>query len=765
MRSWLFGVAAGIAAVAFWPALPAAGRTWLLLPTALLSLSGRTPLCRLVAGLALGAFLGIAHGRALLADRLPAACVGSTITVSGAVASLPRLDRMPDGTLRQRFELSVDAMHPASCAGASRLALSYYGEEHIIPGQRWRLAVRLKQPWGLANPGSYNAQAWFARRGVDAVGRVLGTVPPQRLGGLAPAALHHRVRQSVAQAIAALPVPSDAAAVLAALTVADKNAVDHALWRTFQRLGISHLLVISGLHIGLVAGGAYLLGVFALRALAPWTQRGSWLPGAMSLCAASVYAVLAGFSLPTQRALYMLTVFTLAALTGRRSSSAGNLLLAAVAVLTVNPLAPTGSGFWLSFGAVAALLWLARWQRDGNRLLRAIGTHAFIALAMLPMGAWFFGGGSFVAMFANLVMIPLVGVFVVPLALLGALLHVAGTDLAGNVWQLAALPLEIVLPRMQALSAGAGGWLYRPLDGGAGAVFLAGLGVCLLVLPFGIRARLAWAVLLAPLLLPSAPLPGDAVGETAMTFLDVGQGTAVVVRAGRRALLYDTGGGSPGGRSLADNVIIPYLREEGIRRLDTFVVSHGDFDHSAGASDILEAFEVGRLRFGSGDSLAGRGRRCRAGESWRWPGGQVFRFLSPARETGLKSNDSSCVLMISAGEYHILLPGDIGTARERELVQFWREELEANALLAAHHGSNTSSSHTLLKTVRPGIALLTAGYENRFGHPHPDVIARLRSHGARTLNTAEEGAVEIIVAPGGDVRVNRFRAEHSYYWM
>jgi competence protein ComEC len=738
----------------------------LLVGGAVVLLRWKTRPARLASGVALGCALAIFYGDVLIHKRLATDCVAVPLTLTGEVSSLPRTSRMPDGAVRQRFELSVMTIDPSRCQGPSRLLLSYYGPHKMIPGGRWQFGGKLKKPWGLANPGSFNMQAWFAQSGIDGVGSVrVGRAQRLPPGNMLSTA-HHRLRLAISEHIAALDMEGDVLAILRAITVADKSGIDARLWSLLQQFGINHLLVISGLHIGLVAGAGYLLGGFGARLL--YLVAGlvvPWLPGALALVLACSYAALAGFSLATQRALCMLACFIVAGLAGRSSGSGNNLLLAAVVVLVLNPLAALGSGFWLSFGAVAALLWLSRWQRGAGMCRRLLTTHVFMALVMLPMGGWWFGGSSLVGALANLLMIPLVGFVVVPLSLLAVVSYLLAWPLESGLWRLAAWPLQQLLPLAGDLADSGQHWLYQHFAPGLAAVLLALLAVALLIIPLGIQVKLLAVVVALPLLLPPIGAPDTANQSTRVTVLDVGQGTAIVIRAGNRTLLYDTGGGNPAGANMGTSVVLPYLRHQAVKALDTFVVSHPDTDHSAGTAGVLQAMPVARFRYGARLAGVRGGRLCVAGEAWRWPGGQSFQFLSPARETALASNDSSCVLQVQIGAYRLLLTGDIERDRERELVRYWGGNLRSDWLLAAHHGSLTSSSQTLLKTVRPGVVILSNGYANRFGHPHPLVLERLKNTDAMLLSTAESGALEFDFTPGQPLVVRAYRAQKRRFWM
>jgi competence protein ComEC len=648
--------------------------------------------------------------------------------------------------------------------------LSYYGPAKIIPGQTWTFPAKLSKPWGLANPGSFNLQAWYAQTGIDAVGSVTGGRGLREADPVTAASLPDRLRQVVSERIMALPLATPVAAILAAVTVADKSGIDPALWTLFQQFGINHLLVISGLHVGLVAGATYLLGGLLQRLLLLAGVSAGWLPALLALVSCGAYTALAGFSVATQRALCMLLCFIVASLAGRGSTAANNLLVAAAIVLGLNPLAALGSGFWLSFAAVATLLWLAGWQSGRPAWSRLLWTHGVMSLAMLPLGAWWFGGSSVVAGVANLVMVPLVGMLVVPLALLAVLAMYLLPAAEPTLWQLAGWPLEQLLPAAQWLAAGGGEWLYLQLAAGLPDVVLAALGVALLILPVSWDTRALALLMIVPLALPPDVQAGFSRRErarelTSVTVLDVGQGTAVIVRAGDRVLVYDTGGGDPDGANMVSAVVLPWLRQHGVTALDTVVISHPDNDHSAGAATLLGAMDTTRLYHGGHMPDLGRGRPCLAGQAWRWPGGQQFQFLAPASTAAGPSNDSSCVLQIHAAGHRLLLAGDVESEQERELVRYWGGALASDWLLVAHHGSRTSSSYALLKTVKPAVAAISSGYANRFGHPHPAVVKRIESMGAVVYNTASAGALECEFAPGQPLRCSRYRREKRRFWM
>ena len=769
----MIGLVSGMFPVLLLPRLPQPWLTLLLSALGLLLLLRRGFAWRFCAGLAVGCALALSCGQAMLDRRLAETCVGQPLSVTGEVASLPRLTVFPERGSRQRFEFAVRQLEPPHCRGPDRVLLSYYGPAKMIPGDRWTFPVRLRKPWGLANPGSFNQQSWYAQTGIDAVGSVSAgkgvRATPRRARWTSLTLPADRQRQLIAERISALPLGTDVTAILAALTVADKSGIDTRLWTLFQHFGLNHLLVISGLHIGLVAAAAFVFGNLLQRTLLMAGLALNWLPAVLALLCSTAYCALAGFSVATQRALCMLLCFILAALAGRGSAAANNLLLAAAVVLLINPLVALGSGFWLSFASVAALLWLAQWQPGRRPWRRALWTHGYMSLVMLPLGAWWFGGSSLVAGLANFALVPLVGLVVVPLALLAvvAMYLLPGMELF--LWRMAAWPLQQLLPLAQGGVDHADSWLYRNWQAGLTEVVLAVTGVVLLVLPLQWRGRALAVLLVLPMALPpdlraAFPAVAEPAGLTRVTVLDVGQGTSVVVQSGDRTLVYDTGGGDPAGANMASTVLLPYLRLRGAGELDTLVISHPDNDHSAGAATLLAALPAGRVYYGGRVPGLTRGRPCRAGQAWRWPRGQTFRFLSPAGADGGSSNDSSCVLQIEAAGHRLLLAGDIENARERELVRYWGDALASDWLLVAHHGSRTSSSWAVLKFVQPAMAAVSSGYANRFGHPHPAVVERLRRNGALVYDTAAGGALEFEFAPGEPIRVRAWRQRQRRFW-
>ena len=765
MRLWMFGIVSGYVLLGFLPGLPPAWFTALLFILAVLLVRCRFIGALLCCGFFLGVVGGAWHGYSVLEKRLISECEAVPLWVEGEVSSLPVQSQTARGVRGQRFEFILSKVEPSACQGPARLLLSSYGDLDFHPGERWRFGVKLKRPWGLANPGAFNVQTWYAYSGIDATGSVKnGRATPLKNASVS-SLNHHLYRQDISNALQESELQENVKGVLRALTVADKSGIDNQLWSLFQFYGINHLLVISGMHVGIMGGLGFIVGAVLGRLL--------YMVGAVRIAAvtaaltalvfATAYAALAGFSLPTVRALCMLTCFVVAALFGRGSLAGDKLLFAAVVVVIVSPLSAIGSGFWLSFSAVACLLWLSQW-RPGTKLhLRLLHTHVYMALAMIPLGGWWFGGVSILAALANMAMIPLVGFFVVPVALLGVAARLVGLGGELFFWNIAAWPLEQLFP--YAASVTQNQFLYVYFSPSLCEVILAIAALVLLAVPLPPVLKALVPVMALPIFLPQVQQFSDRQFHTMLTVLDVGQGTAVVIQSGGNTLVYDTGGGDPEGSNVANRVILPYLRKSGISAVNTLIVSHGDSDHSAGTSTLVNAMPVEQLIVGGEMQSFVDGRRCRAGQAWSWPSGIKFQFLSPEYGTGLSSNNSSCVLQVHIGDYRILLSGDIDEKREKALVMYWRDTLRSHVLLAAHHGSISSSSYPWLKVVQANKVVFSHGYLNQFGHPHEEIITRFGTMGGELFSTARQGALEITINPANGMKVESYRKHLHRYWM
>ena len=666
-------------------------------------------------------------------QRLPPALEGVPLQISGHVVELPRR-----GEFGVRLRLVPDAggAHPLP----PLLELNDYAGREWPAGSRWQLQVRLRQAHGAANVAGFDAARWYWSEGVLATGSIGKSRQPLPAATWGPGWLDGLRQQLVARLYRTIG-PGRDAALVAALALGAQQDIARPQWQALAASGLTHVVSVSGLHISLLAGLVFWL---VRRLLRMWPQcqpqRLALLAG---LLAALGYALLAGFSVPTQRTVWMLAA-TVAALWQTRSLSAWQVwLVALTVVLLLDPFAALAAGFWLSFGLVGALI-------AGESGLRArpgywlalLGAQWRATLAsLLPLAAMF-GQWPWLSPLANALGIPLVSLLLTPLALLsllpwrwpalaaGWLAHGFwfGVDwlASGPQWWFPALP-----------------WLLMPA---------ALLGSLCLLLPLARSVRLSGVLLLLPLLLYRAPRPP--AGELWLEVLDVGQGLAVLLQTAQHDLLFDTGAGDAG------RAVLPVLRARGATQ-PALMLSHHDADHDGAASGVIAAMPPVRLWRGQPGSVPEHAATpCRAGQSWVWDGVR-FDVLWPHAATAGDDNSHSCVLRVATRRQAVLLSGDAPVAVEEELVARYGVALRSQVLLLGHHGSRTATADAWLDTVRPQLAIISAGYGNRYRHPHPEVLQRLAARGLAVWRTDRDGALQLRLGQGLALRARRQPA----YWL
>jgi competence protein ComEC len=733
------------------PSLPAAVWSFALAAAAVLA-----ALCR--AQLACAALLGYAwawmNADARLANDLAAALEGKDLLLAGYIASLP--DRA-DRDVQFTFDL---AERPAGVP--PRIRLTWYdAPAEPAPGELWRLAVRLKRRNGFANPGGFDYEGYLFQQGVGATGYVTSDPANVRLAGAGRRYPVLRTRAWLAARIAAAVGADPMLGVVQGLAIGDTRAMTHEQWRVFAATGTTHLMAISGLHVGMAAALFAWMGGRIVRWRGAQGRGLTALHGQVIAGAAAAvgYSLLAGLSIPTQRTLIMLCIY-FAARWRRRELAVGHALgLALVGVLLVDPFAPLTPGAWLSFGAVAVILLTV-----AGRLSRQSAVVSFtrvqlaLTIGLTPLLLALFGGVSLVAPLANAIAVPLFTLLVVPAVLAGTAAAAASVPLGSLILAAPTKLLGLAWPMLEQLSRQptALWWVPEPTTAAFAALVL---GALLLTAPGVWPMRVAGALLCAPMLLnrPQAPPPG----AFELAVLDVGQGLATVVRTHRRVLVYDAGPAFRSGRDAGELAVLPYLRRRGVRRIDMLIVSHGHHDHEGGVKSLAALMPIGAmLRGPSVDSATGS--VCTRGDRWTWDGVE-FTVLHPSAPAAPADNDSSCVLEVKGARSSALLTGDIEADAESMLVAHGLERVDV--VVAPHHGSRTSSSPAFVNALRPRIAVFSTGYRNRWGFPRPEVLERWRAVGALTLNTAESGGIELTLADGeSPISFREHRRTHARYW-
>lgn len=710
------------------------------------------PLALVVFGVALGAGYATWRAEVRLDARLPDALDRTSVHWKGTVTGLPL--QVPGG-VRFQFKVDSDETVPVPL---DPVALSWFPppEAHevlaaIKPGARLAMGIRLRRSTSLFNPGGFDHAGrdlakGLAGRGYVLDARVLGPPDSAWVDGRRFELREWIIRRA----------PETIAGPLVAMALGEQRYITDSQWDIFRATGTAHLVAISGLHVSIVAGMVGLCVAFVWRRIPTLANRWPTRNAALlaGLLAVSGYAALAGFGIPVTRALIMVAVAVLAVLSGRRVAPFRTLLLAMVCVLLFDPWAVLSPGFWLSFGAVAALLIILQ-GRHGKRPRwgQFLLAQWAITWLTLPVVLGVFGGLAMVSPVANLIAIPWISLVIVPSLLLAS---VGGSEL---LLAFAGWHLEQLLAALAWLAQ------FNP----AVAFVLPPLWLCCVacllmsvaLLPRGTPVRWLLAASALPLFLwrPEA-VP---IGTARMTVLDVGQGLSVLIETQTHRLLYDTGRGYYRGGDAGRSVVLPALASMGINRIDMLVLSHDDNDHVGGAPSIAAALPVSHVVGGEGVSLDGFSlTRCHAGEHWHWDG-VLFEWLYPARGASANAdNDRSCVLRIGAGGPRAVLTGDITDAAEASLVA--NKQLEnTTVVVAPHHGSKSSSSPGFVRSVRAAHVIFSAGYRNAYGHPAPSVVERWRASGASTWNTADTGAVTVMLG-ADDAVVTGAKAIRLRYW-
>ena len=611
--------------------------------------------------------------------------------------------------------------------------------------------VQLRKLRNYGNPEGFDYVSWSRRQGLLGRGYVkqlLGISDTAQRCTLAITPLQ-LLRNKLQNHLLVLPIDDAAKKLWQALALGKSNALNSTDWQVVNRTGTTHLLIISGLHIGLLASLVLLL----LKWVQPYTKVCYWhpLPLFVAWVTALSYALLSGWGLPAQRAMIMISLVLLGGWRGIAWPLEQRLLWAALLTLVVQPTSLYQSGFWFSYLAVAnlALIWRQQQRPDALGLRdwwRANWLAQVSLLAMLtPMIAYVTGGLSVLAPVVNLILIPLFTLLVVPWVLVMSLLMLL---LDSNAWLFVVTGegLSVIWKGLSYLSSIA--WGYWHTSQWPAAIWPVWFfcGVILLV-----AARLVWLPLMAlGLILWAVPIKS----VNKLTVMDVGQGLAVWLQAGDQHLLYDLGDRFRSGFNLLEAVVLPQLRSAGVDHLQRVIVSHWDRDHSGGISALQRQndIKVGQWLYPSQPRSRleaqlnlnnATTQRCET-TSWQVFGNMKVRSFNLIGK-GFENNNASCVVQIEYAGKRILLPGDIERMAEMQLWQTYGTELASEVMLAPHHGSQTSSTQAFLDYVQPRVSVISAGVDNRFNHPHEGVLQRFWPHDVFWLNTAIHGPIELLM--------------------
>jgi competence protein ComEC len=692
------------------------------------------------------ASLGLNH-------RLPERLAGQDIQIQGYIADLPEHE---GNHIRFNFTVtgSTKQIPP-------KLRLTWYYPDKVVKaGQEWAVTVRLKPPHGTFNPGGFDYERWLFLEGIGASGYIRPKPEPRLVDGGSTKTSLLVWRQHIAEQLGRTLANSESLPLIKALTIGDGNSLSPHQWEIFRQTGTTHLMVISGSHIGLIAGLVYLLVV---RFWA-WTGILVWSPqkvAAMTAMAVAIfYAGLTGFSVPAQRSALMIAIAMTAIVQQRNTRSFNVLAVALFAVLVIDPLVVLSAGFWLSFIAVSLIIYVIAGRLGKPGLIRGgIKINWVTSIGLAPLLLFFFQQVSLVSPLANLIAVPIISLLVVPIALLATLILFDAPIVAAKLFIIVDVTLQglwwvlvklAALPLSTATHSQPSGW----------ALVFAIPGILLLFSPKGMPSRhLGW-VMLFPLVFTGSSIIHP--GAVKLTLLDVGQGLSAVVQTTNHVLVYDAGAKFSATSDMGQSVVIPFLRHQGIDKVDTLIVSHGDNDHIGGVGSVVGHIDTGDILTSVPLQLMEYSPiQCKVGQSWTWDK-VTFSILSPKVANLLSDNNNSCVLQIQAQKGAALLTGDIEAEAESWLVKTYKDKLKADVLIAPHHGSQTSSTSAFLKAVKPNTVLIPVGYRNQFGHPHQDVLWRYSDLHIRVFNNSEDGSIEVNMDNG--IKIESWRGTEARYW-
>lgn len=709
-----------------------------------------------------------------LNHRLPLSLNGQTFELSGCILESPRIELQIRGGNTQhiaRFEL-VLASNDVSPGGLRRLRLSWYhppNPDDVKAGACIKGVVKLRTPRNFENGLAYDYQASMLYRGIDAIGYIR----------TAEITHHNSVGWIESQRIQALNGHTlTTEPWVKGLVFGDKTAFTAEQWELVQQTGTLHLLVVSGLHVGLLALSGMMLGTLVSRMLRasllsivsiPSSAIAvlKWLPVACAITSATVYVVVAGAGLSLIRAWVMLLFVLFVWYYPKRFVSSVTILGAVCIVLLVNPMSWTQSGFWFSFVAVAALVFFFR-GRKSSKLTALLLPQLVIVIALLPASMAMDQVVSPIHIIANTIAIPFITFCILPLTFLSlgasADLSVSLMAMEGLAW--ASMYYWQVLEHLRDLPL-QGLPIFSPIVLLAWTVL-----VCLIFA----GARTSIMLIATPVIYCIAVFSPTPL-KPGVWLVDSGQGQSLIISDDEHTVVIDTGPALSAEFSIASMVLTPLLRNIGVRNIDYLVLSHSDNDHAGGAADLLERFDVSVILVGqpikgltkkglAKKSLAQKGDGLRVNEvpyalsSCHMAGiadssnqshpnkimvsnNIQLEFFSIPLSIQTDDNNSSCVVRLHWYGHTLMVPGDASIDVERYLVSHYGEALKSDVLIAGHHGSKTSTSRFWLNAVHPQEVWVSAGFGNRFGHPHAEVVERVTDFGAILRNTAQMGKIEM----------------------
>lgn len=724
---------------------------WALFPVSILLLFSHT---RLLAVICIAALWTLFQANILLDNRLDNDLVGQDLIISGTISNIPEHQAR-----LIRFEFRPNDSNNITLPNKLRLNWYQTRPEQLHAGDQWQLTVRLKQPRGMSNPGSFDYEGWLFQQKVGATGYVRSS-PNNELLKLSSTYSINSIRQSLITAIETHLADSPHLGLVQGLATGFRHNISSQQWQILRLSGTSHLLAISGLHVGLAAA----IGFFTFRFL--WSRRSRnllYLPareaGAIGgFILAFFYAALAGFSIPSQRAMIMVATVMISLLIRSPIPASRILAISLLLIVVLDPLSVLSAGFWLSFTAVSIILFISQNRFPSPRWQWA-KIHTLIALGLTPLLLLFFMQTSLIAPIANFIAVPIISLLVVPIILLASVLLWLVEPAGILLLQLAEQILNIVWYLLDYLATlPYSHWIISPIP--TLYYFPIIIGTLLLLTPKKFPAKWLGLLGFSPLFFHSIEQPDE--NDFWFTLLDVGQGLSAVIQTQHHTLVFDTGPKFGSSFNTGTAIVQPFLQHQGIKQIDHLIISHGDNDHIGGAIPLINAMPVVQIS-SSVPELLPNAHHCYAGQSWQWDGVD-FMILSPEFGDVRSENNLSCVLKVSNQTHSILLTGDIEYATEQQLVARYKELLPATVIVAPHHGSKTSSSNAFINAVQAEYVLFPVGYNNRYHFPAKRIVNRYQQQDLTMFNSAEHGAIQFKFNNQKDPLINTWRQSSNKIW-
>ena len=758
MLAWTLAFVTGIYCLLQFSTMPS---FWVLLILPILFLLNRYfSVFRLILLFGLGfswALLGIGNN---VSHSLNPELESRVVKLTGSVISLPTIY---EDHVQFLFDVSdIFDNKKQHFASPGTIRLNWYKTKVIpAPGETWLLSAKLKRPYSFMNPGGFDYETWMMRQRVKATGYVKKSKTNQILeesNGYFMQRLRYKLSQEIKNKI-----DKPLLGLVLALSLGDRSQLDPNQWRILTNTGTNHLIAISGLHLGFVAGLIYFLTQTLWRQFYFATQimPAPIIASVLAFVGAFFYAALADFSLPTQRALIIIAVFLLGLFSSRRLLVSNVVCIAIVLILLLDPFSILAADFWLSFTAVILILYITRYRHSNQSPLRRwLQLQCLLSLALSPFLIFWFKQFPLYSIFANLIAIPIIGFIVVPLVLLAMVLLLPFPRGAEFIYGFVDKISHLHWSYLEFLSQQNSAIIPVAVPNKA-SLIIAIIGIVILLMPKGLPGRWLGLLFLLPLLSPVTTSLKP--GEFKFSLLDVGQGLAAIIQTRQNTLIYDAGARFSERFNIGDAVIKPYLRYMGITQLSMLMISHGDNDHIGGANTLIEQFNIDRVLTSVPEKIPiNSAELCHAGQQWTWDGVK-FEVLHPSIESDFTGNNASCVLKVSSQQGSVLLTGDIEQPAEKSLINNMPEQIKVDILLAPHHGSKTSSSNEFIAAVAPKYSVISSGYRNRFGFPKQDIMSRYEAHGVETLVTYMSGEISMKFSAAGLI-IEQFRSNNRRFW-